>query len=483
MTCPATRFPSMPIPDPGASIAVAEPPPSRGQAAPALILPRAHPQRLALNDEVHARPPERLVAPVRVTYLALLTDPAQREEAWERLGALAGAHGAPMPGSDHYSADLGAFRLKAERHTEFVRFKFILSGLGAGGEADPFAEPAIGAVPPGWIAGLPGELLVATHTVIVRGGPAPPDPGALAGGVFAPDGLIGASIAGGAASAFTDLRVRPDGFGRLLVLDRGMTPGQTGRAVQRLLEIDTYRMMALLAFPVARDLMPALTGIEQELASITASLVSAGEQDEDALLERLTRLAARIESRQSETLFRFGASASYYDLVRQRIQELREERIAGSQTFQEFTGRRLAPAMSTCRSVAARQEALSVRVAQTTQLLSTRVELSSERQNQQLLASMNRRAQLQLRLQETVEGLSVAAVTYYVVGLVGRVAEALEAAGVQVRPAIAMGVAMPLVAILVALSVRRIRRGVTRGTPDADGRDVTLTAALSRRRD
>ncbi len=118
----------------------------------------------------------------------------------------------------------------------------------------------------------------------------------------------------------------------------------------------------------------------------------------------MTRLAAQIESRQSETLFRFSAAASYYDLVQRRISEQREERIEGLQTFREFTERRLAPAMNTCRSVTGRLEALSVRVAQATRLLSTRVDLSSERQSQALLVSMNRRAQLQLRLQETVKG-------------------------------------------------------------------------------
>jgi uncharacterized membrane-anchored protein len=438
------------------------------------MLPRNHPLRFALNDEVHARPPERLAAPARVSYLALLADTAQRQEAWEKLGALAESHKVlPLDaGADHYSADMGAFRLKAERHTEFVRFKFIVPGLGSGGETQPFAEPAISAVPAEWIAVLPGELMVATHVAIMPSITQPPDLATLAAdGMFGRDGLMGAAVAGGAGSAYTDLRIREDGFGRLLILDRGMTPGQIGRALQRLLEMDTYRMLALLAFPVALTLIPALTAIEQELASITAALVSAGERDEPALLERLTGLAAQIESRQSETQFRFAAAASYDDLVQRRIQELREERIQGLQTFREFTERRLAPAMNTCRSVTARQEALSVRVAQATELLSTRVNLSSERQSQALLASMNHRAQLQIRLQQTVEGLSVAAITYYVVGLVGHASEGLEALGVQIKPALAMGAAIPVVAILAALGLRQIRRRVTK-TADA-GRAAT----------
>ncbi len=435
-----------------------------------LALPADHPLRFELNNEIHARPPERIEAPMRVSYLALLADQAKRQEAWEKLAVLSRDHGVPPPGSDsaHFSATLGALRLRAERHSEFFRVQFSLPGFGRSGEADPFAEPAIAAVPAEWVAALPGELIVATHVAIIPSAASPSDPAAFAHGLFARDELLGASVAGGAGSAFTDLRIREDGFGRLLMLDRGMTPGQTGRALQRLLEMDTYRMLALLALPVARKLIPGLTANERELAGVTAALVTAGEPDEPALLERLTTLAAQVESRRSETLFRFGAAASYYDLVQRRIEELREGRIEGLQTFHEFTERRLAPAMNTCRSVVARQEALSVRVAQATELLSTRVDLSSERQSHALLASMNRRAQLQLRLQQTVEGLSVAAITYYIVGLVGHAAEALDALGVTIRPAIAMGVAIPIVALLVWLGLHRLRRRVTRGVDDHD---------------
>ena len=423
-------------------------------------LPPNHPQRVLLNDEVHARPPEQLTAPTRISFLALFADGEDREQVWRAVAGLAERFDLkpPAPTANHYSVDFGAFRLKTERHTEFVRFKFIV----AGAAPDPFANPAIRAVPPDWLATLPGQVMVATHVALLRRAEPPFDVREVANEFFAGNTLVGASIAGGAGLALTDLRIHADGFGRLLVEDRGLTPGQAGRAVQRLLEIDTYRMMALLALPLARRVAPALAAIEDELAAIAGALVDAGEAEEPALLERLTRLAAQIERRQSETLFRFGAANAYYELVQRRTMELREERIQGLQTFREFIERRLAPAMGTCRSVAARQDALSVRVGQATQLLSTRVDLTRERQNQALLARMDRRAQLQLRLQETVEGLSVAAITYYVVSLVGHAAEALDASGVHVNPAVAMGVAIPVVAILVAVGVRRIRRMVSR---------------------
>jgi uncharacterized membrane-anchored protein len=295
---------------------------------------------------------------------------------------------------------------------------------------------------------------------LTRDDGSPLDVEAISARDFAGNVAIGASIAGGAATALTDFRIHGDGFGRLLVRDRGMTPRQAGRMVQRLLEIDTYRVMALLAFPMARQLAPFLTRSERELAQITTGLVSANEKDEAALLERLTRLAAEIESRESESHYRFSAAAAYHDLVRQRITELREERITGLQTFREFTERRLAPAMNTCRAVAARLESLSQRMARATQLLSTRVDLTRERQNQAVLESMNRRAKLQLRLQQTVEGLSVAAVTYYVVGLVGYAAKSAKSLGLRIDPDIAIGVSIPVVALAAALTIRRIRRRI-----------------------
>jgi uncharacterized membrane-anchored protein len=421
-----------------------------------MTLPIDHPNRRELHDEVHARPPESLIAPLRISYLALFNDKSQREVEARPIQELAASYGHPAPAlrASHFSADLGPFRVKWERHTEFTRYKFIVKGA----VDDPFAHAAIKAVPTEWLAKLPGQTMVAAHAAFL---PAPKeaiDPEALAQRLFAGNPLIGSNIADGAAQAFTDFRVHGDNFSRLLVYDHGLTPRQAGRSMQRLLEIDTYRIMALLAFPVARELTPFLARCERELAEITMALVSAVESDEPDLLNRLTRLEAEIESRHSDSYTRFAAATAYYDLVRRRIDELRETRLPALQTFQEFTERRLAPAMNTCRAVGERQEALSKRVAQTTQLLSTRVAVAREQQNQKVLEQMNRRARLQLRLQETVEGLSVAAVTYYVVGLVGYAAKGLKAAGRDINPDVWTGISIPVVAILVAIGLRKFRK-------------------------
>ena len=119
---------------------------------------------------------------------------------------------------------------------------------------------------------------------------------------------------------------------------------------------------------------------------------------------------------------------------------------------------RLAPAMATCSSAEKRLLDLSERIARASDLLRTRVDIEREQQNQSLLASMNRRARMQLRLQQTVEGLSIAAISYYVVGLVGYAAKALKEAGVPLSVELVTGGSIPFVLLAIWLAVRRIRK-------------------------
>ena len=425
-----------------------------------LPLPSDDPLRVELNDEVHARPSEILSAPLRLTFLAIRATPAERAREWECVSQLVSHFGVRPPAStvSHFSADCGVFRLKWERHSEFTRYKFIVPGI----HSDPFEEPAITAVPAEWIKDLPGQLIVAVHGALVNLPEERIDPEGIAAAYFGGNGLVGSAIAGGAALALTDFRIHADRFSRLLVLDRSMTPRQAGRMVQRLLEIETYRIMALLALPISREISPVLSRSEQDLAKITAAIADAREEDEPTLLADLTRLEADISSRQSRHHFRFSASAAYYRLVQRRIVELREERIPGLQTFQEFMERRLAPAMDTCQAAMSHQQSLSDRVARATQLLSTKVDITREQQTHAVLESMNRRARLQLRLQETVEGLSAAAVTYYVVGLIGYLGKGLKSSGVGLNVDALMAISIPVVAVSVVFGVRRIRRMIAR---------------------
>ncbi len=421
-------------------------------------LPDNHPERFQLANEVHARPHEPLRAPERASYLAVLLDPAERASEHAHVAALCERHGVHAPPADaiHFATALGAYRLRWERHTEFSSYTFFRPGAAA----QWFAEPAVRLVPAEWLRAIPGRTIVALHADLVER--ARPMPGASEiAAAFGGNYVIGSGVGEGAGAAFTDFRVHADGFGRLLVIDRELSRYQAGRTLQRLFEIETYRMMALLALPIARRISPRLLEMERELAQVAAALAQ-GTGGDEALLEQLTHLAANVESAIGESRYRFGATRAYHDLVNSRIGELRERRLPGTQTIREFMSRRLAPAIATCESAERRLLELSERVARASALLATRVGVARERQNQDLLASMDRRASLQLRLQETVEGLSVAAITYYVVSLVGYAAKALEAAGVRINPAVAIGVAIPVVAVLAGLGVRYVRRRIAR---------------------
>ena len=416
-------------------------------------LPPDDPLRRTLHDEVHARPPALLLSPERIAHLALRVPDAARLAEDAALAALAQAHGvpAPDPARGYAWLDCGAFRVKWERHTEFSGWTFFRRGAADTASTASALDP----VPRDWLARLPGSTLVALEVALDRAPVAAVD-AALA--TYGDAMVVGARLGEDVATALTDLRLGADGCIRFRILDHGMSPRQAGRYVQRLIEIETYRMMSLLAFPLAKEVAAALTAAEARLAHIAQrTAVDLGEQ-EAALLDDLTELAAEVERSESRSRYRFGAAQAYYRLVGQRIGELRESRIPGVQTLQEFMDRRLAPAMATCASVANRQAELSARIARASQLLRTRVDVALERQNQSLLASMDRRARLQLRLQQTVEGLSVAAITYYVVGLVGYVAKGAKAARLPVEPDIAVAIAIPLVAVAAWWLIHRVRR-------------------------
>jgi uncharacterized membrane-anchored protein len=248
------------------------------------------------------------------------------------------------------------------------------------------------------------------------------------------------------------------GFGRIVAVNKGLNPYQTGRLVQRLFELETYRLMSLLALPVARKMGNELTRVETSLAQLIQNISELENQFEDRdLLKSLSQLAADVERYRSDTNFRFAAAKAYHDLVRDRLDQLKEEPLDGVQSLREFLERRLTPGIKTCNSVRDQLEDLSRRIHRTTSLLRTRVDLSIQEQNQRLLTSMNKRSELQLRLQQTVEGLSVVVICYYILALVGIGADGLKAFGWQVDPYMLKGIALPVIVVVVFVAIHRLR--------------------------
>lgn len=437
-----------------------------------------HPLRVPLSAEIHSRPFLQLQAPESLTHFALYEQQDQPSQKYHRdsqhqiLQRLCLHYGVavPHPQARYFFHDFGRFRLKWECHTEFATYTFVERGEPGLECAASFDRMPLQHVPQEWLAGLHGKIIVAAHVLLCKG---EADDAASVDAIrdlFQGKSLVGSSVGSG-AEVWTDFLIQPDGFSRFVVRDLSLREFQSGRLVGRLLEIETYRMMALLGLPQAEATQPALNGIENELADLTATLVQADApslealdaREEQNLLHRITSLAARLEKLSVNNSYRFAASQAYFSLVQARIHELRETRFAGMPTLAEFMSRRLAPAMHTCTSVAQRQEALSKRIARSNDLLRTRVGIEQERQNRKILKSLDARAAQQLRLQQAVEGLSAVAISYYTLGLIGYAGKAMKAASLPINPDILTGIAVPLVIAGVWFGLRRLHHQLAGG--------------------
>jgi uncharacterized membrane-anchored protein len=445
-------------------------------------LPPDDPQRTALHNEVHARPSARIRLPALIVYVAVLNEDVSREAECAHLNRLPGqaALSPERLQNNFLRLRLDGFTMKWERHSEFTRYSIVqplpAEALLGASEPDLLSQLA---VPPHWLAQIPGRTVAAVQLALLH---APLDDATALmaqavrwlGGHTVVASLLGsnaASVAGqgvepanrhgyehpmGHSWALTQFRLQADGFERMLVIaPEGTSQTRAGRIAARLLELETYRLMALRGLPVVKALGPMLAQAESALVRITAQLEDKSASDQE-LLDTLVSLAAGVERAIAAHSYRFAATQAYYALVNQRIRELREKAIPGTQTLGEFMQRRLSPAMATVAATGQRLASLSERVARASDLLRTRVNIATEVQNQQLLEKLTRGQELQLRLQSTVEGLSIAAISYYVISLLLYGGKALKAAGLPINPEMAAGALVPVVLWAVWRTTRRI---------------------------
>lgn len=425
------------------------------------LLPDDDPQRVLLHNEVHARPSQRIRLPALVIYVVVINDGITREQECEHLRRLPGQQSLLLEQlqNNFLRLRLQGYTLRWERHTEFTRYSLVqhLPEEAQLGATDPDLLAFL-ALPRDWLIDIPGRTITAVKLAMVPGNlNATGELLKQARQWFGGNPIV-ASVIGreGHSLAVTDFMLRPSGFERMLVvMSADASETRAGRVAQRLLEIETYRLMALRGLPVAKRLIPELSNAERQLAEITAQLENKAASDQ-ALLDRLIALAVRIERATVEHAYRFAATQAYNKLVMQRIAELRETATHGTQTIGEFMQRRLSPAISTVEAAAQRLSYLSARVSRTSSLLRTRVDILAETQNQQLLEKLTRGQELQLRLQSTVEGLSIAAISYYVISLLLYITKAGAAAGLPIHPELATGLMIPPVLWVVWRTTRRI---------------------------
>jgi uncharacterized membrane-anchored protein len=430
----------------------------------ARYLPLDDEQRRQLHNEVHARPSARVRLPALIVYVAVLNEGVGREQEWQHLKDLPGHADLALDrlNGNFLRLRCDGFTVKWERHTEFTRYSIVQplpAHAGWGSVSPELASQVVTGT--AWLRAIPGKTVAAIHLGMLAAPVDAPDTVAQAQAWLGEGAVVGSRMGNTTeglphSCVLTHFRLGADGFERMLVLAPADTSeARAGRISQRLLELETYRLMALRGLPVAKALSPVLSDAEAQLAEITARLERKEDSDQ-ALLDVLVSLAARIERATAEHGYRFSATRAYDTLVSQRIAELRERPIAGTQTVGEFMQRRLSPAMATVAATSQRLSALSERVSRTSALLRTRVDIATETQNQVLLEKLTRGQDLQLRLQSTVEGLSIAAISYYVVSLVLYGAKALDKLGMPVNPEMAAGLSIPLVLWGVWKTVQRI---------------------------
>ena len=417
-----------------------------------------HPLRYRLANELHARPFPSMQAPSTAAYLAIkrAEGAAARDRTadMDHLLALLDRHGAPhpQPGATHYFGRIGRHMLKWESHTEFVTYTAYADGL----SSRPFDPADFEVFPEEWLRDAPGVRMT---SALIRIAPWQ-DKDTTRDQItewFVPESVAVARVLDDAAVVAGDFRIDPAGHLRFAVTVAPET-GQRriGRVVQRLCEIETYKAMSMLGFSRVRDLSARMGELDAQLSAMIGDMTGQTTRAEDTL-KSLLSISAELEGMVAQSSFRFGATEAYTNIVQQRIEVLREQRFEGRQTFSEFMMRRYDPAMRTVQSSQQRLNAMADRAMRAGDLLRTRVDVERSAQNQALLESMDRRADMQLRLQRTVEGLSVVAISYYAVSLAGYLLYPL-AAPLEISKGLLMAMATPPVVGAVWWMVNRIRK-------------------------
>jgi uncharacterized membrane-anchored protein len=421
---------------------------------------RSHPLRDMLDKELQQRTFPALSAPCRLCQFMLTVTPASRSSELSFIQQLASAQGSHFSETaQDVNLPLFGGTLRFEKHGEFSSYIFIQPAT----DKQLFDDPLDFLPAKDWLGQIPGQIFRVVQLSIIT-------PAQLAklgdiDGLFNKDNCISSHLAGQQARIWTDFQKHAEGAGRMLLLDQGLTPAALGRLVQQLFDLGNYRKLSLLGWPVARQALAKLNLLEQQLSDITQRIEHKNNADE-RLLNEITTMAAQTEHLIADNSSRLQATAAYYQLTLDRLKSLNETAIDGMLSLQDFTERRLTPAFRTSESVVFRQNALSGRLGRSTELLRTRINLTLEQQNQQLLASMDKRAKLQLRMQQMVEGLSLVAISYYALQLTDKALNALSFWFAAIDLALWQSLSVPVVLLSVGLLFVWLNRQLHRVMPE-----------------
>lgn len=417
---------------------------------------REHPLRRQVVGEMHLRRWPELTAPC--TLIQWVRIVSEEDRAAEAEALQKGAGWEPGDNPRHAEGELApGIRFAWERHSEGSSLALFIAGEDPCAFLTPRECPDLAPILT-WAEDMPGEVIRASR---IRIEPSVAAAEAVCASVgFDRLDLVSCPV-GSSARLWSDFRLHGDGYGRLVIAANGTDPHDLSRLVKRVQDLGNYRNLALLGLPVARESWPRLNAVEAKLRAL-GERVSDAETSDDTLLAELSDLSLELVAVATAVNFRMSATAAYARLVEERLAELHGEAIPGYQSLEDFTQRRFLPAVRTCAALTEREHQLSLRAAQLSSLLRTRVETRIENQNARQLASMERSAAMQLRLQELVEGLSVVALSYYAVGLVSYVLKGLDGRLGHFDEPLTLAALVPVVVAGVWLLVRRLKRRLLR---------------------
>lgn len=405
-----------------------------------------HSQRERLHNELHARPSIYFSEPAHLYHYAFLADAQAHAELLIHLGEATGL--AFDNDAVQQILTLDDKVLKWERHTEFSTLTVMVPKAAS---VEPWAAP------PAWLAPVvesQSDALINATLVLVEGDDAWRG-SAEAYGFTDP---AGSQVGGGDATVWGDFRLDAGGYTRLLLLNHGLNAFRLGRMVRRLFEIETYRMMASLSLPLAKELALELQAYELELGELSDRNAEQEDANPRPLLTALSLLSARLERSGARSRQRFSATEAYARIVFSRIEELREARVDHCPRLGTFLLRRFRPTVHYCAAIHQRQESLAESAARLNDLLRTRAQVEIEEQNSSILNSLDERASSQLKIQKAVEGLSIIVISYYVFSLFKLGLESLEALGIAIPPHTAALILGPLSGMIIGLLAWRIWR-------------------------
>lgn len=375
---------------------------------------RDHELRKQAVGEMHLRRWPQLAVPCVIVQWVLIVDDSERDEELAAIDAQAVPE--DVLGNPSYRAGrIGdAVKFVWERHSEGTSLTLFAADAGADVFLDPAAHKELQAALE-WVSGFPGKIVRCTRIWVAADDRQVEE---LLPQLDLESAELVSCHLGGSMRMWSDFRIQDDGFGRLLVAANGAPTAEITRQVQRLQELGNYRNRALLGLPVARECWPKLDEAEARLRDLAARIDNRDETD-DQLMDILSKLSLELAAIETSISFRMDATKAYAQLVKDRLVQVDPRPVGGYASLSDFTQRRFFPAMNTCEATTARVRQLALRAAQLASLLRARIETRIENQNARLLHSMEQSTSMQLRLQQLVEGLSVVALSYYLIGLVG----------------------------------------------------------------